>query len=481
MENANWFYAGTVAVLLPFLVAACYNHPLGVHEWDWISNYFGKLDHLNYFDEQVWWYENVGGRYASNAILSTTNSWYTLFRFRAVFVCIILLFCAAVWYFFKSCFPENNRVALLLSCGLVWIYFAGLTGVYDSIYRYSGILTYQLALILLLFYLGALLRLVRSDAPNLMHLVWIGLLSLVIPGFNEPVAFAGIFFLAVGIAALKYASRKIPLWLWSAALLFAIGTAIALFAPGNFVRMQIYGQSYPIWKATGLSLAVLAYQIADWFANSLILPMSILAVPLMAHLKDKSLARRVHPFIWLIGTLFLLFIIIFPLIYSTRGQSYPERIVDLMFVFFLLGWVGFLGSVISRILGSLDSLEWPKTWKVVSGLCFAWILGQTWLGGSYLHREQKLAAHPIDILEIASAPGQITLDIVTGKLNAYHHQMEQQYLEISLCKTDTCWISPPTIKPKCLYDPDSDRRTKPAGEPYQGSYWNKAIKIVRYH
>lgn len=480
MDNAKWFYTGTVAVLLPFVVAACYNHPLGVHEWDWISNYFGKLDHLAYLDEQVWWYENVGGRYASNALLSTTDSWYTLFRFRAVFVGVILLFCLAIWYFLRAFLPEDRRAVLLLSCGVVWVYFSGLTGVYDSIYRYSGILTYQAGLILLLFYFGALLRMERLGTPGVLNLIWVWVLSLVIPGFNEPVTFAGGLLLTIGIAAMLYDRRKVPGWLWFSVFLFGVGTAVALFAPGNFVRMTAYGHNFSIWKACALTIGVLGYQIADWLANSLLLPMSVLALPIILGLKGKLRSWAANPFAWIGCILMLLFIIVFPLLYSTRGQSYPERIVDLMFVFFLLGWLGFLRSVACWSIDTIDKLAWPKFWIVVRSLCLIWVMGQTWLGGSHLHREQKLAAHPLDILEIKSAPGQIALDVVTGKLNAYDRQMSQQYLDISRCKTDTCKISPPTIKPTCLYDPDSDRRAKPSGEPYQGSYWNKRIKTVRY-
>jgi Family of unknown function (DUF6056) len=457
-------------------MAAGYNHPLGMHEWDWISNNYGRLDHLDFWQEQLWWYQQVMGRYTSTAIHAITDSWYTLGRFRAVFVLMILGFCLAAFYFMRN-FSATKSNAALLACGLIWVYFDGLTGVYDSVFRFSGILTYQLGVVMMLLFFGLLLS--QCAQKTSWKTVLLLLLAAALPGVNEPCTFTSNWILLLILGFRFYHHERIDGWLQAVVMVFWAGTAVAILAPGNYVRMDHYGQETQWVKLFLTTAGLMGYQVSHWLANTLLVPMTLLAAPLLLTKTDAARNHAVmfrYPSLWVLGIVGALFLTFFPLLLGTHGKAYPERVVDVLFVFFSIGWWGFWQSMALRYP---MQIAWPKA---VSMLLFGYVVLQTWLGGSTINRDNKQASSKLEILQITAPAGQIAVDLASGRMHQYDAQMQAQYrtLDQHPSGQDTCWVDRPTITPPALYDRDSDRRQKAEGEPFMGSYWGKGVKVVKY-
>ena len=102
-------YIATSLAILPFLVLSFFTYPVGMHDWDWAVNMVGETDHLNYWAEQKYWYNNAMGRYASTALLSTTNFWFSIatFKWFAFFQLLVLI--GSLFVFVKTLLNNKSR------------------------------------------------------------------------------------------------------------------------------------------------------------------------------------------------------------------------------------------------------------------------------------------------------------------------------------------------------------------------------------
>ena len=125
-------------VWIPFLWLSWYNVPIGMHEWDWMTNEAGKLVHP-WWEQQEYMYTEFTGRFTSNALLLLIPFWCTLQSFPVFFFCWHLVWIFILMMAIKSVASEYSwKTCFLLMAGVQTLYVFYLEGVYDSLFRLPG-------------------------------------------------------------------------------------------------------------------------------------------------------------------------------------------------------------------------------------------------------------------------------------------------------------------------------------------------------
>ena len=473
-------WMGALGALLPFLCLCAYNHPLGIHEWDWISNHAGELDHLSFWEQQAYWYHSTMGRFASTALLSLTHYWYSLPRFQAFFAGMLLFFMASLLFFFRRTLPDTSwKWSVLPALGLLWAYLFNLSDSYDSIYRFSGVLTYQIGLIGALFCVGWLAQLLRAGfrAITFIGLIISGLLGI---GSNE----ITLILLALVFACVLFYRvmdrQKLPLWFWVASGILGFGAAAALLAPGNFARMNEYGAALGIGKFMFLTAASSGFLYVKWLGQGLLLPLLFLYLPLGMYWREKwgKTALFASPGRWFWPTILSVPLCLAPMIWSARGATFPERVVDLLYVPFAIGVFGFVQAWLYK---RPEHFMWVK--KVpgfVYGILLVVLVGNTFLAGLEIDRNHKNYSSYLELLQVDARPGAALKCLLDGSAQRYDAEVKNQYKLVAYAVQDTCYVPKPAVFPGPLYDSLSDRRHE-IGEMFMGKVLGKQqVKMVFY-
>lgn len=477
-QKLNWLGIGVgIFAILPFLCLSFYNHPLGVHEWDWISNWQGTKLPMNFWQEQSHWYTTTMGRFFSTAILSMTDWWYHISLFQSLFA-VNLLFIIGLSYLLASEFwPFLSRlwqccIALLI----VSLYLYQSSGVYDTFFRYTSVLTYSLGLWLSM--LSALL-IKKALSPTKNKYMLIGslfLCAIASIGSNE-ISLISVNVMAVAILFMRfYRHQPIPLWYGLFLLVIFASDLVALTAPGNFQRMDIYGNQPDLIQTTFFTLATSFWLWLDWLGDGLLLLFILLWLPLGWQCRQQDNSLFTDPFIWLICSILIVPLALFPLLLGTFNTSLPERIVDLLF--FTICWtsLGFCQSILNRYGHDQNFVFYNQpTWIIIA----SFFTFQLFFSGIQINREEKNSPEKWDLISIQSNIGIAYKSLLDDSARKYDQAMRLQYSILTTCPDRICKVNPPLNPPVLLYETLSDRRTQ-KGDPFMGSYFRKNIQLVIY-
>lgn len=448
---------GSTLTVLPFLLLVCYWHPVGTHAFDWASDWGGQFTDLNWWQQQRYWYLTTMGRYASTALLSVTHYWYSLLLARLLIGGLHLLLGYALWKLIGAVFSTLDRKdVLVITMVVLALYIQQLSGPYDTLYRLSGVLTYQTGFIALLFaakyaYLGrwwvVLPFIVFAVGTNEITLIQCGLL--------------------ISIALLcckgfwQATSGKIVI---IAALLAA---AIALFAPGNWVRATGYeNEGATLFRLIGLTLATATYTWVGWCSGTALLPLLILLRPWLPEQRLTTEWRGI----------LLLSIVIWvpmsfaPVIIATQGDSLPEGIADwqIIIVFGLL----LLYSTTLPTYRLPKLVNYGLVLFITSSFCFS--------GLSIDRGRAHEYSSPVDRIQMNAIAGNAWLQLLRGTSARYSASVKAQYAVLENCQTATCTVPAlEATKENFLYDPIYDRRINPAGDPFMCYLFGCGGSIVK--
>ena len=103
---------------------------------------------------------------------------------------------------------------------------------------------------------------------------------------NENTACGVLALVLIVLAGLRLQNRRVPAWLWAAALAQALGAAVMLLAPGNFARAYVYGYGNLLVEMLRRVIVVAAYTVV--YAGAL------LAAWLLAYGLGQTLGVRMR-------------------------------------------------------------------------------------------------------------------------------------------------------------------------------------------
>ncbi|MEM9836734.1 MAG: hypothetical protein AAF828_09540 [Bacteroidota bacterium] len=444
MNAFRWLSLAAVLTVLPLLLLYAYWHPLGTHEFDWFSNWGGKYNTMSWWQQQLDWYTHTMGRYTSTALQSTAAHWYSLGTARVVLLAVQLGLGFAIYGLVSVLGHSYSRgqrwgaTAVILA---LWV--SQLSNPFDTLYRYSGVLTYQLGLI------GWLLM-VQFVLKKQWKLA--GILAFLTVGCNEISLLQTGIICGVGFFHGRVWRQNWAYWWWLAPA--AVGAILALAAPGNFARAEIYAETdVQLLRSIGLTLASSLFVWGSWLGSTALLLLVLLSGGLVRSPKLELPGPRLLICV-LMGWLPLSFA---PVIFMTQGSSLPEGIVDLQIIP--------MSILLLVLVSKVNKVAIPKLGQQALVL----FIGVSWLfAGLKIDRtpyQQAISA--IDRIQLTAIGGQAWQQLLLGHANTYSASVEAQYQAFQLCAQDTCSL-PPLEKAKIsfLYDPLYDRRIRPEGEPY---------------
>ncbi|MEL6944674.1 MAG: DUF6056 family protein, partial [Bacteroidota bacterium] len=466
-------YGAACFLLLPIFLSAFLNHPLGSHDWDWPVQ-FGKIDYT-FWQHQVYHYQELSGRYFTTFLLGLTPYWFNLATFKFFPILLIISTFFGLFYLFRS-LPEqiSRKQAHLLSLLILLLWFSGLSGMFEMVYTLSSGFQYWSACILFLFWLGLFLRVERRRSVGKMLILL--LLTISVNASNE------INMLLLNLSLLFYAiptfitHKKMPQWLLLLGGIALASSLIMVLAPANFKRIETYPGSGNVLFALGFALPVMIQNFITWLVNTPIVALSILlwrpakniistiGFPLFEKVKLK----------WILGTTFALqYFPLALLFYASGPNSLPERIIDVLYLQFILSWFLILGNLIKN---HSSKVQWAMPAFLEIGLAiyvFLFVLFNPLKINRTLEGPSDLSLSSLtQFIEIDNNFGQAWLSILDGSAVEYHRANLTNYELLKQCKTQKCYLPKPKRRPPLLQQDIFDRRNRPDGENNMSWYFN---------
>ncbi len=330
--------------ILPFFLLFFYCHPSGD---DFSYAMLGTKQPLlpALADEYNLW----NGRFTSNVFVLKSPliyrvNWLVSYRFSML---AIFLFSICTLYFFFTYFFKNvisKKQILAISFFFMLLDLFQMPILSEGTYWYTGVVTYQVANSIMLFYLIGLHKFLNltNGLSKIGLFVILFILLILLSGFNEVIMLLLlVFHLVVGI---HFFVKKNKNTSWISGLLLAsiIGFSIVYFAPGNKVREAYFiGESHRFYHSfTSTLLQTLRFGF-EWLSSGVILLVSLIYIPISKNLsKHVDLFKNnffINKWVSLVALVSVLFISIFPAYWST-GIMGQHRTVNTAYFYFLFLW-----------------------------------------------------------------------------------------------------------------------------------------------
>ncbi len=399
-----------ILAITPYLILSLFSHP-----WtdDYCYSYMSR--DIGFFKFQAQWYNQWTGRYFLTALLSLNPLVFgSLAGYKLIPIMLILLLFAALYAvvneFTSSSLSHREKLLLVLS--LLLVYFDRMPDVRPGLYWMAGTITSQLGNILLLFALAALLRLRRTAVvgEKLLFTAISSFLIIAAVGTNEIalvlLLLALLFFLVAGLRERGSIAPSF-LFIFSVA---AIAAYISITAPGNNLRMSSFHESRHLGQSVYTSFVAALNAFIVWLGSPPLVMLTFLAVMMSRRLHE---GRRVFPIAYLLlsppllGS--LMAIAFFPA-YWSMGMPPPGRLMNVIYLLFLMGWL----CIVSVATGCLSSILPAKA------------VGQS----------LKFIAPPLLlylIIFFAMTPSNtvmVTQDLINGTAWRYDQELRQRYRQI---------------------------------------------------
>ena len=445
---------GAVLAVVPFLLLIVYWHPVGTHGLDWATNWNGTFDEVDWLDQQWYWYTTTMGRYTSTAMMSTAHYWYSLTAARCLVLAYHLTLVLVLWWWVRKMFPRLRlTVGALLVLLLLALWMNQLSNPYDTLYRYSGLITYQTGLVG-----GILLTGLLRDEQWL----WATGVAVLTVGTNEIVLVQVLGIL--GVYGLMH-RRPLPPKLLVCLVATALAAAIEVLAPGNWVRAASSATfDREVVTAVGLTFASSVYTWASWLSSTPLIALVLLAA---AYLPRYTLRRRLRACL-LLGILVWLPCSLFPVIFMSGGDSLPEGIVDLQIIPIALLLICYLVSCRPVYL--------PSFVQLTLGIL---VVCQLLLAGLAIDRgRSQVYRTAFDRIVVTANSGVAWKQLLDGTAARYNEQVEAHYQVAATCPRDTCRIKTLDAPETILYDATYDRRAR--GDSRFGYLVGHPGVVVRY-
>ncbi|WP_367392705.1 DUF6056 family protein [Lewinella sp. LCG006] len=357
--------------------------------------------------------------------------------------------------------------------GSCWLLFLDqITNTYDSLLRFTCLPIYHLGFALSLLLATVWWRVINEDFKGRKSYFILACLTFLAVGTNE-ITMVHLLVLISSISFFCYRKHgRISAGVVFVLLVTLVGCFLALAAPGNYARMELYPAGKSFLRAGGLSAGVSVFLIIEWLTNSMLMPVGICLLVIHHFLfKDQYFTIFTKPWLWL-ASVGLIPLSLFPLMYGTAGTSLPERVVDLLFLIFCISVIGWLFALYQSHL-SKGKGGIPTGLGVALGLALAIFVGLNFfLGGLSLDRNlEKRAGTYLELVKVEANIGRAYLQLLQGIPQKYASEMQGIQQQLLTCQTDTCEVKPLSVTAFVGYDPLYDRMWN-KGESGMNYYWS---------
>jgi hypothetical protein len=326
-NSLHLFLGLGLLTIIPLLSISFFNNP-GSDDFDF--SYKTKL--LSFYDIQIWRYNNEGGRYFANGLLSLNplvfNN-YFLFKIIPITVILFLIFC--IHFFVSSLLHNTERIYKWSIVSLLFFLFiVQLPDVCHGFYWITGAITYQLPLSLSLLFFGFLIRYFHHN--RIIDFIASILVLFATIGCNEIVIVILLFLLSFVFLVVFNIQKKISKPLFIALLFFIFFTCIEITAPGNSVRDSLMDYNHQLFRSVTKSFLFSIQYVLEWIPMLLICCL-FLVEKIYEH--TNKIANKVF-FIHPILSVFLLFSVFYIAIFVgfwSLNNILPARALNVLYFY----------------------------------------------------------------------------------------------------------------------------------------------------
>lgn len=425
-KNRILITALLVLLLVPYVYIGFYSHPSADD-----FSYAYKSTLQSFWANMLGEYNTWNGRYFSNIFLLNNPIHFNRFDWYSYSSLLLLLGTVVGWMFLlRKAGCSERKYTLPASFILLLLYLHQMPVLSEGIYWYTGAMTYQLSCILLLFFAGQFLVLLKEELSftrRIFTQTSLLFLTICIIGCNETSLSAMVlfsFFLVLKRKHFSSVNRRFVVLL----LLVTLGCSLFVyFAPGNRIRSAYFTDTHQVLFSLQYTFIQTARFLFYWVSSIPLLAASLLFLlyfDTILRLFPKTQLLFSLTYWELIGLLLgVLFVGLFPAYWST-GMLGQLRTPNVSYFLFLPLWLGLLGHWRMK---DCRFLFVPKKWQIIT-------IFSLMLGG----------------LGFSENGWTIVSDSFSGRITSFDRQMKNRY---DLLKKSTDVVYLPTIHnpPKSLF------------------------------
>jgi hypothetical protein len=322
-----------ILALLPIAFTFIYVHPSGMDDYrnaEW-SSFGGQFLH---------YYKTNSGRYLSIALLMLNPlHWRSITGYRIACLLFFLLFTSSFYGLARTALRRYTSLpsygAGAMAAAAVVLIITNMRGLSESFFWYTGSAVHTISAVLAAWLLQSLMS--SDEKTSNGKTCWLTCLTIALAGSSELMI---LLFLIIFFCGWRYYRLHKPALSRLYVLLLItciIGAIIFVGAPGNYQRLTEQHRPFhmvlPNWLYFTQKFAY------EWICNPFLLAFSVLLIIVTQHNPlRKPLTNLFCAFLLPIAILYLLFLPVNLLL----GTVYYPRVTNVIYVFFILGWIFFL-------------------------------------------------------------------------------------------------------------------------------------------
>lgn len=448
-----------IALISPFIINCFFAYP---QTDDFVYSAIAR--DMGFLKSQYYWYTIWTGRFTSTALLSINPLVYGSFAGYNLVLAILILVQLAAIYLLTDALTKNVlswQEKLIFALTLLFAFLNQMDDVRSGLYWMAGVITYQVAETLIFLYL-ALFLLINQDRKygSLLNKSVVITLAISLGGTNE-VVLALAFLITLFAIFYSFVIKKIinPFQI-TTFIAVATGSCIGLLAPGNFARMSTYLERenlfITVWNAFNKTLT----SMEIWITSPLTLV--LMSMVLLAVIYKPQLKILFAGFNIVSSTCILLFLtfMCFFIPYWSTGMPPQNRVFNMIYIFFLIGWMMNLAIIFARFEETISHLI--KKIPVKVG-CIV------------------IVGYMIVLLSLETSNFMlVTRDLLSGNSFRYNAEMQQRKSQIINSDKDVCFLKDITNTPRSLffffvgYEKDYW-----VNQCYASYFWKKSIVLIK--
>jgi hypothetical protein len=422
-----------IAGILPFLFNSLFDNP-------WTDDFcYSAMARLRgFWPAQIYWYKFWTGRYFSTALLSVNPLVFGhIWGYKLIPLALVLSLLFSLYFLTDEITAESLRFRekLIFTLMLSFAYFDQMPDVRPGLYWMAGTLTYQASAILLFIFVFVISSIRRLPEKNeILFKIIAAILAVCLPGTNELVL--ALLFPAFSLFIfLDYRKQhKINPFFVAIFVIVTICTCLSFFAPGNSVRLAQYKEGQSLLFSVKLSLLTTLKSLSVWATTPFVLIMTLVIMLYVCNnSRLVSVWRQVSPFFSLMLLFVTMFISYFTTFWGT-GMFPQERVVNLIYLFFLIGWFLNVLIVSTRLNSCFFACLKRIPVKVILFLTVPYLIALFSIGSS-------------NFVLVAG-------DLIHGTAYRYNKELQQRYARIWADPSPVCQVEVLRNTPRSLFPSD---------------------------
>lgn len=420
----------TIALIFTFIINCFFAYP---QTDDFCYSSISRS--MGFFETQYHVYVTWSGRFTSTALLSINPLVYgALAGYKLLFAIFIIVQFISI-YILTDVVTKKTILwseKLVFTLILFFTYLDQMEDVRSGLYWMAGVITYQAAGTIYILYIAQLLSIKEKlNYGSLIDKLIPTLLVLILMGTNEIIMALVLVITALFILDSYLMKKRVNAFMIILGAMAFIGSCIVIIAPGTFARLSEYPQQKNFLKILWYSIEKFFASAAIWITSPLTLILTVTVLLAVINKPKLKLLFSSYKIKYSTFLLFSLTTLCFFIPYWSTGMPPVNRVINMIYLFFMLGWLMNIAIFCSHYSENIIQLTKKIPVKVGCPIAVVYLI----------------------ILFSLSTSNFILVykDLLSGSSFQYNVQMKQRESQILNSDSDKILLENITITPRSLY------------------------------